>query len=369
MAGSDDLTLEVNGKALTGWERVSVTRSMEQLPNTFDIVASENSPVAKDAVGVKEGSPCKIKLGSDLVITGYVDTVVSAFGPGGHVVQLVGRGKCADLVDCCAEWKSCQISGTSALDVATKLAAPYGITVTAPAGAGPSIPQFNINLSDRVSDILELITRHAALVYYEGTDGNLILNEVAADDAGSGFEEGKNVQSARVLRSVAERYSDYKCSLLSLDTSGLFEYSDGLFFWQEKDPNVARHRQLVIIAEGVTGDAYQEFMKRRLLWEANRRAGRSRQVSVTVDSWRDGKGKLWTPNSLAKVSLPTLKFTGAVYCISTVTYGFELGRGRTAQVTLMPRETFLPAPIQLLPQIGGVIGPDGKLANATGTGS
>lgn len=358
MAKSDnDLKLTVAGKALTGWSSTTVTVGIEQMPNTFDILATEKSPIHADAVGVKEGSPCVVQLGADKVITGYVDSVLPYFQPGAHGVRLVGRGKCQDLVDCSAEWKGCQVSGSNATEIATKLAAPYGITVKCLSEPGPVVPQFNINVGDTPADVLELITRHAGLLYYEDPDGNLILAEVAAEDAGSGFVEGKNVQAASFLRSIAQRYSDYKCSLLSVDTSGLFEFSDGLFYFAAKDPFVGRRRQLVIVAEGVTGGL--ELARTRALWEASRRAGRGRAVSVTVDSWRDGKGKLWTPNTLAPISLPTLTLTDAKYCIATVAYKMDLEGGRTAEVTLMPRESFIPAPIRLQPLVGGVVGPGG----------
>jgi prophage tail gpP-like protein len=37
------------------------------------------------------------------------------------------------------------------------------------------VPQFNINVGDTPAEILELVCRHAALLFYEGADGNLIL--------------------------------------------------------------------------------------------------------------------------------------------------------------------------------------------------
>lgn len=350
-AATDELILKVDGKLLSGWTEIAVTRGVEQMPNSFVISATESSPVTSDAVMVQEGAPCTVSLGSDLVITGYVDTVSSGFGPGSHAVQITGRGKCQDLVDCSAEWPSCQISGSNALEIAQKLAKPYGITVKAPNGPGPTVPQFNINIGETPADILELICRHAALLYYEGTDGNLILAEAGGDDAGSGFVEGQNVQAARRIRSKAQRYSEYVCSMLPIDTSGILT-ENALFFHTEKDPNIGRHRRVYIVAEGVQGGP--ELAEKRALWEAVRRAGRGSQVGLTVDSWRDGKGKLWAPNTLAPVALPRLGLKQAKWLISEVTYRLDLQAGRIAEIKLMPREAFLPEPIVLQPQVLGV---------------
>lgn len=349
---SDGLVLTVDGKKLEGWTRVSVTAGIEQMPNAFQIDATENDASKTAAAGIKEGSACTVALGSDKVITGYVDQVIPYLTAGEHGVRLVGRGKCQDLVDCSAEWPRSQISGANAVEIATKLAKPYGITVKAKSGAGPAVPQFNINVDTSPAQVIEMVTRHAGLLFYEGPDGELILSEAASDDAASGFEEGKNVQDAAVIKSMSQRFSKIKASRLGVDTSGLLEYSDGLFYFEAADPFVSRHRQLVIVAEGVQGGL--ELCKKRALWEAARRAGRGRTVNVTVDSWRDKAGKLWTPNTLAQVELPSLKLTGAKYLIAAVTFEDGLGSGQVARVTLMPREGFEPEPIQLQPQVGGV---------------
>lgn len=349
---SDVLTLKASGQQLSGWTEISVTRRLEGLPNNFEVSATQDSPTLKDAKGLKEGDPCTVYLGSDPVLTGYVDDVLPAFAAGEHGVTVAGRGKCADLVDCSAKWKGCQVTGSNALEIAQKLAQPFGITATCNGDPGPTVPQFNISVGDTPQAILELICRHAALLYYEGVDGNLILSELARDRAASGFTEGVNVQAARLKRSMAGRYSEYICAYLSIDTSGLFQDNDGLFFGKAADPNVSRFRRLVIVAEAVQGGLV--LAQNRADWEASRRAGRGRAVTLLADSWRDASGKLWAPNTLAPVNLPHLALTQAVWCISEVTYRQSADGGRTADVTLMPQESFLPEPIILQPVVGGL---------------
>lgn len=344
---SDQLVLKVGGRQLSGWTEIAVTRGIEQMPNTFSIAATEASPVTNDARMVQEGDACTVSLGADLVLTGYVDTVDSGFGDKVHAVQISGRGKCQDLADCSSEWPNQQIKGASALEIAQKLATPYGITVKNLGPAGPTVPQFNINIGESPAEILELVTRHAQLLYYEAPDGNLVLAQAGSAKAGSGFQEGQNVQAARASRSIAGRYSDYVCSLLSVNTSGI-DLSQNLSFFTAADPNVKRHRKIFIVAEGVPGG--QELAQKRAIWEAARRSGRGRQIQLTVDSWRDGKGRLWEPNTLAPVTLPRLKVKESGLCIAEVTY--RLGSaGRTADLLLMPKEAFMPEPVMLQPQV------------------
>lgn len=359
---SDELVLKVDGKQLSGWTAIEVTRGIEQMPNTFRITATEASPVLKDAVMVQEGKPCTVKLGADLVLTGYVDTVASGYAAGDHAVTIQGRGKCQDLVDCSAEWPNCQISGANALEIAQKLAKPYGITAQNKGPAGPKIDQFNINLTETPADILELVCRFAQLLYFEDPQGNLVLAQAGSDKAGSGFVEGMNVQAASRLRSVAGRYSQYRCSTVGVNTSPVLTDNDSLYVGKVDDPNITRHRRLVSVIEGVPGS--QDLAKRRAVWDMNRRAGRGLQVRVTVDSWRDGKGKLWTPNTLAPVTLQRMKVKEKGLLIAEVTYRLDLSGGRTADVLLMPKEAFLPEPIVLQPVLFGLEPPPAGAGNA-----
>jgi prophage tail gpP-like protein len=349
----EEATLTVDGRRLSGWTSVEVTRGIERLPNSFSFQASENSPALADARTVREGDPCTVRIGADVVITGYVDEVSPQMSAGSHDVRVTGRGKCQDLVDCAAIWKGCQVSGSNALEIARKLAEPYGVTVSLVGDGGPTVPQFNISVGDTPAAILELVTRHAGLLYYEGTDGNLILSVISADRAGSGVAEGVNVQAARFRRSMAQRFSRYECALLSVDTSGLFQDQEGLFYAVAEDPNVPRLRRMVIVAEGVQGGL--ELARRRARWEASRRAGRARSVTVTVDGWRDRAGRLWTPNTLVPVKLPTLELPSALYCLSEVTYRSGLDTGQVTEVTLMPQESFAVEPIMLQPVLPGLV--------------
>ena len=103
----------------------------------------------------------------------------------------------------------------------------------------------------------------------------------------------------------------------------------------------------MIIAEA--GDSNFEVAKKRAKWEAVRRFGRSRQVRLTTDSWRDEKGVLWTPNTLVPLSLPTLKVDNVLWTVAEVTYARNEQDGTVAQLVIMPKEAFIPQPVVFMP--------------------
>lgn len=345
MNTNDDLTLVIGQTQLAGWTSVRVTRGIERCPSDFQIEMTEKYPGQPFDMTVQPGDACKVYIGEDLVITGYVDRVAYALDPNSHSIVVTGRGKCQDLVDCAAEWPGGQILGSSVLDIATKLAKYYGITVTYSGDLGAGIPQFNLMLGETAYDVIERICRYRALLPYEGSDGNLILATLGSTQAASGFTEGINVERATSVFSMAGRYSEYLAFLQSVD---VFEDTGdgGNLIATVHDGSVPRHRRRVIITEAPAGG--QDVAKQRANWEAARRYGRSFAVTLTTDSWRDSIGMLYTPNTLATLSLPNLKVDGELWTISEVTYARGAG-GTKALLTLMPPEAFEPQPVLLQP--------------------
>lgn len=348
---SDDLTLQISGQAISGWTEIRVTRGIERLPSDFEVGLTELYSGELDKVVIHPGAPCTVLLGSDVVITGYVDRFVPSFASGRHGIRVTGRSKCEDLVDCAAEWPGGQINGANALAIAQKLAKPYGITVSSTVTGLKPIVQFNLMIGESAFEVIERISRFSQVLAYDLPDGNLVLAQVGTVAAASGAIEGQNVQDASVQFSADQRYSDYKAFLQSVD-----EFQDlgdtGNQLIDVPDPNCPRHREMVIIAEGGQG-AGIEVAKKQAAWEASRRIGRSKVARVTVDSWRDAAGKLWQPNTLAPVKLPSLKLDETM-CIGEVTYQRSDDRGTTAELTLMPPAAFSPEPILLQPAFADI---------------
>lgn len=363
---NDELILQISGQAISGWTEIRVTRGIERLPSDFDIGLTELYPGELDKVVITPGAPCTVLLGNQLVITGYADRFVPSFAADRHSIRVTGRSKCEDLVDCAAEWPGGQINGANALAIAQKLAQPYGITVSSKVQNLPPIVQFNLLLGESAFEVIERISRFSALLAYDLPDGNLVLAQVGMQSASSGIVEGQNVQEAAVQYSSDQRYSDYKAFIQSVDVF-IDLGDDGNQLADQKDPNCSRHREMVIISEG--GGMGNQVAINQAIWESARRAGRSKQVRVVVDSWRDSAGNLWEPNTLATVKLPSLKLNETM-CIGEVTYARDDERGTTAELILMPPAAFKPEPILLQPMFGEFATPVPATQPApTGSGS
>lgn len=350
------LTLIIDGKAFGGWQRIRVTRSLDRVPSDFDIQLTERYPGQADAVLVQPGQACIVKLGADTVLTGYIDRYAAGLSARGHQIRITGRSKCEDLVDCSVSPSA--LSGmtmtTSSLQLlAQELADPYGITaksltggsvpVVAP-GGGPLT--FSAILTESAYEIIERVSRYAGVLAYDDIDGNLLLANVGTSTMASGFQQGRNVESASVSYAMDQRYSEYLPALMSTNLYGS-QGIGGVTYAPAFDRGVPRFRQLIVVSEQFA--ISQDFVQRRIQWEAARRFGRSQAVRLVCDSWRDQAGTLWAPNAFAPISLPTLKLAPKdPWIIGEVSY-LRDENGTHAELLLMPKEAFQPQPDILMP--------------------
>jgi prophage tail gpP-like protein len=337
------VSLIIKGQAFGGWQAVRVTRSAERCPSDYDLLVTEKYPGQAAQIDIRPFDSCQVKIGPDLVLTGWVDRYAADYSATNHTIRIQGRSLCEDLVDCSADIVGAQMSGVSALSLAQQLAAPYNIKVTSLVGPGEAIPQFNVSLGETPYEIIERIARHAALLAYDGTDGNLILAQAGGGGTmASGFQQGVNGQSASVIYSGDERFSVYVAVMMAIDSLHDLGASGNLL-GTATDPTVPRFRKRIIISEQIVNG--QSVALARARWEMARRIGRSQALRVTCDSWRDSAGKLWTPNAYASVNFPALKLAPSTpWVIGEVSYIKDAERGTVADLLLMPKDAFLPEP-------------------------
>jgi prophage tail gpP-like protein len=349
--GPDTLTLIIGGKEWGGWQRAAVNRTMGTIPANFEVQVTEHYPSPSTDIAIKPGDACQVKIGGDLVITGWIDRYTAIVSSRAHTVKITGRSKSSDLVDCAAfvgdkENPTYQILGGTTLAIAQQLAKPYGVTVSSLDGPGKEIPQFNINLGETPWEIIDRITRYSSLVAYDLPDGTLQLAKAGSQKMASGFVQGANVEQAEVTFTMDERFSEYEgfyTSALGLTTESGGHVPRGVIV---KDDQVPRFRRRIIISEQV--DNTGPILEARVKWEANRRAGHSQAVTVTADSWRDTAGTLWDVNHLAPIRLPALKLPSANWLIGQLSYTRD-EMGQHAIVMLMPQSAFEPEPTVFQP--------------------
>jgi len=237
---SDLVTLQVAGQNFAGWQDVQIVRGVELFPSYFSLKLTERLPGVPKSLAIDPGQTCRVMIGSDLVLTGYVDSYESRISARGHEVTVIGRSCTQDLVDCAGgvtsgeETKSqMTFFAPTLLKLAQDLCAPFGIKVTEPDGEGAplvslmdGIPQFTMQLNETVYDRLAPLAQARQMMLVDGVDGNLILAKVGTKKASSGFTLPGNVLEARVRFSKQDRFTVYLPVFHTTDTAA--EVGQGL---------------------------------------------------------------------------------------------------------------------------------------------
>ncbi|NVI06351.1 phage baseplate assembly protein [Paraburkholderia youngii] len=353
-AGPGDPTYATsNGRDITGWTSVRVSRGIERCPSDFEVAFTEPYPGVSQVI-VQPGDQVQVLLGTDVVLTGFVDRYMPSYNAREHTIRISGRSKCQDLVDCSARWTGGQLLNLTIDKIAKQLCSVYGIEVNVADGTviGDPIPQLNIMIGEPIYGVLERLARYRALLLYDQPDGSLMLanggagsSSIGTRKAASDFKEGVNVASAGAMFGMDGRFSDYDAVYQGLDT--LQDIGDGgNLIAHVTDPGVPRLRYRAIVSENVAGGSV--VAQQRANWELAARMGRSMQVRLSTDSWRDSAGTLYEPNTIVDIDLPGLKLTPKTWLIAEVTYMRD-EQGTRADLVIMPPQAFYPEPVTLYP--------------------
>lgn len=351
----DTLCLQVNGKLYGGWKDMLVNASIETISGDFDLDYFYSWD-GQEALPINDGDACEVRIGDDVVLTGYVDEANDSLDAENHSLQVTGRDKTGDLVDCSAIHKPDQWNGQTLQAIAAILCKPFGITVKAETDCGPAFPTVKVQPGETAFAVIERLCRMRAVLPVSDGKGGLLLT--AAGKGGRAYSalvEGENILSITRKRNQQDRFSQYivkgQQSGLAAVPGGNVEVisADGAVTsraaapasGKATDAGITRYRPLLLISEG---EASGQSPATRALWEATVRAGRGLRVEVTVQGWRQGNGELWRPNLFVPVKSPKL-FLDDTLLIASCAYACNEG-GTITTLSLARPDAFKLLPVK-----------------------
>jgi prophage tail gpP-like protein len=348
----DDLELLVNGMNYSGWTSLGVTRAIDAATTAFTASltekweAGENASAQVEPWPILPGDACEVRLAGFPMVIGYVDIFKPSYSATDHSINIQGRDKVADLVDCSAvhapdEWKNIDL-----LRFAQILAAPFGVTVRTDIDVGPSFPVCKLQQGETGFKAIERYARQRKALLMPDGAGGLLITRAGVRQATTSLVQGENILNASGTIDHSQRFSSYLVkgqASYSPDSTGETEaHIEG----GVTDSGIKRYRPMLLVAEtGGTSSSLQD----RATWEANSRIGKSAAASISVQGWRQSPGgALWEPGLLVYVRSAWLRMDGWML-IRQVTY--ERGEGgTTAKLEIVSPQAFDPEP------------PDGKAA-------
>jgi prophage tail gpP-like protein len=343
-----EVSIQANGMDVSGWTDISISAGLDMIPSVFSFGMTEKSPQSDKAQKLKPGASCTVKIGGDLVLTGYVNRVERAVTSRSRTIRVEGRSRCQDLVDNSALVPNFTINESSIGKVAAALIAPFSgpITLKLPDGDGANRPYaVSITPGETVWEVISQMASYEGKLVHDDATGDLVICDVGKVEAGSGFKEGVNLQEWSATESDDMLHSQY---IPSYSTPSVLSQNAGTPNQTGSaviDPLVARYRPVLVLSD----QFLESIALAQLLaaWEATRRRGRSQAVRVLADSWRDVARKLWTHNVLAPVDVPSVGVQNVKWIIASWNFVRNERRGTVAEITLMPPEAFSVMPTAL----------------------
>ncbi len=348
-----DIILKVSNKSYRNWESVYVGKSLMQLAGSFgfstanihgnivsDVGLSQTS-YKPEHWAIRQGNPCTVEIDGQVLITGYVEEMPMSYDKEAHTIQVSGRDRTGDLVDCSYietpnKWKRQSIE-----NIVKTLCDPFDIEVVVDTSviseAAVEINDFAVEQGASILDDISRVCMHKAILPVCYGDGKLTLTRAGTNKTKDNLELGVNILSAVYEQSDLERFSKYVVKGQGVATS-FFDFGADMDsrHGEALDDVIDRYRPLIIIADG---DVTDKDCEKRAAWESRVRAGQSRKIEYTVQGWTQSNGIAWPLNSLVTVRDKFFGIDGP-RLISGLEFSIDPMSGTTTRISVVPKDTF-----------------------------
>ena len=336
-----DIIFKTKGQEFGGWTGAKIQKSLYQMTGTFGLTTTDIYPGSFEKWNFSMGDECQISIDDQILITGYVEDILITYDPIKHNIQIAGRDKTGDLVDCCYASTPRQWTGQKILKVIRALCDPFGIDVDVDASVTSEVNQktisetFKINEGETVFDSILRLCKKGILPVSYG-NGKLILTGTGTEKTHDDLELGKNIKSGSIDQSNRDRFQTYLVKGQGKQQAGFFKSNESIAQpkHEYEDELINRYRPFIILSEGEEKD-FKDIAK----WECVQRAGMSRTINYEVQGWTQSNGKVWPLNTLAYVKDSFLGINKQML-IASVLFSIDNDLGAMTELTLVHPETF-----------------------------
>lgn len=341
----DKMLVSVGGRNYSGWKNISVRASMESLAHGFQVSLADIGPT--DISKIIPGEPLTLIVDQDgfqtTVFSGFVDDRNRTRAGGNTSLEITGRSKTADLVDCSAIYGNNTFIEIDFTKMAEQLAKPFGIKVVSYLDPGEKIKNYTIKNGASVFSVLEENARKVGALLSTNWDGDLVLSYAdAALRSDADLVDGVNVQKLSEKWSAKKRHSKYIFKGQATVAGGKPWESDQTIAIKKEanDPGVTRYRPKIVTPSGKMNSTE---LQQTANWEAQVRTGRSKYYVAEVDGWFQGTtGQPWQINSVANLYSSDFE-VDTLFLITEVEFTKD-EKGTTSSITLKDPRTYREKP-------------------------
>ncbi|PZQ44873.1 MAG: hypothetical protein DI551_09230 [Micavibrio aeruginosavorus] len=297
-----DFSLVIDGSEYSGWESMSLRRSMERMAGEFSLTLSllPNQPYIEGKL--VSGNICEVKVNQQTALRGYIDEIEHSYDDKNAAVTVSGRDAVGDLIDCAATVDGpFEYNNQKLESILGKILAPYKIPVKFLAPTGSAFKRIAIQPGENAFDLIERCCRYRKLLpISDGLGGLLIMSPKQAVRSGGVLVYGQNILSGSLNISAKDRHSLYVVKGQSEGSEEVDAENSSTVEGRAADPLVKRYRPKVITGEN---QGYELSLKDRAEWEASFARARGIRANYKVQGWNcDEQGTLWQICSIVNVN-------------------------------------------------------------------
>ena len=292
-----------------------------------------------------EGDECEIKIDTDLVMSGVVDSVSISLSANQHRIRVAGREKTARAVKSSARPSAWQYKGSNVLAYLDGLHTTVPVVNT----SGTPLrnpPLLSVEQGDLVFDVIDRVARYSGLLPVAAPNGGVdFISPGSGGKAAGSIVEAENLLECEASFDNSERYG-------KVVVTGTGPRETRIVV-----PLKPQHIRPAIKVEALDAElldqstvlhlpAREEITRSaaeaRAKWEVSVRAARAFQATCTVRGWRVGR-TLWRENTIVPARIPTARLRGD-FLIASVGYVLSVDEGEITRLTLARPDAYLPEP-------------------------
>ncbi|AEA67286.1 MULTISPECIES: phage baseplate assembly protein [Pseudomonas] len=335
------VSLTVGGLDYGGWKSVEISADLERQFRTFKLDITWQWPGQTQAVPIRPGDECQVRIGADLVLSGYVFKAPVSYDGRQISLSIEGGSKTQDLVDCAAINRPTQWRGQTVLSIVQALASQYGVGVISEIPETARLSEHSIVPGETVFQSIDRLLTLFRVFSTDDAQGRVLLAKPGSGGRASDvLELGKNILSGNAPMDYSQVFSEYR-------VIGQHKGSD-----QQSGAAVSevsgtatdlsfKRKRVTVISE--SAQLTFELAQQRADWESAIRTGKALTTTYRVQGWRQANGDLWRHNTLVRVIDPVLGFDGDML-ISKVTYSLS-AQGSVTTLQVAPPHTFDANPV------------------------
>jgi prophage tail gpP-like protein len=336
-----NLVFKSNKVSYSGFEEVEIFRDMNSISGSFALSISNYFKGGTSLSEIKIGDPCTVEIEGQKVLDGYIDKIPVKYGRDYSWLDIVGRDKTCDLLDCSFdttpnEWKKQTVG-----NIIKNLCNPFSISVTIDASvsseANTKLDTYKANEGQTVYESIAELCRDNAIMPLNIGDGKLTLTKATTSKYMSdGIATGINIDSGFMEQSNENRFSSYKIKGQGIgnDDKAITDFSE--CYGSFSDPLISRARTYVGFAELPTNIG---GCQKKAKWEARVRAGISRAIEYQIPRWVQSNNKVWEINSLMKVK-DDIFGIDTTMLIMSIRYLYSRDEGEFTRLVLVNKDTY-----------------------------